>query len=266
MARPSPEQLARREQDAGARLPYARHVDDATIELRDGMLMQVIHLAGLPFETSDTETLNYRKAVRDTMLRGIASSRFAIYHHVVRREVQPTVEGEFDDDFSRALDDAWKARLGAKKLYVNDLFLTLVRRPMAQFGWIDRVLRGLTGAANGPEAQVARAQDQRELDAARESLISALAPYGARLLTAYEGAKGQCSEPLEFLSSLFNGEMRPVLLPQSDLGQYLPYRRVSFGAEALELARSGALSRTFAAMALRPAANPALLVVIRDLS
>ena len=34
------------EQPAGSRLPYARHVDDATIETRDGRLMQFIHLGG----------------------------------------------------------------------------------------------------------------------------------------------------------------------------------------------------------------------------
>ena len=75
----------RREQAAGGRLPYARHVDDATIETRDGRLLQVLHLAGYPFETADTDELNYRKQVRETMLRGVASSRFALYHHVIRR-------------------------------------------------------------------------------------------------------------------------------------------------------------------------------------
>jgi hypothetical protein len=37
--------------------------------------MQVIHLAGLPFETADSEELNYRKAVRDVMLRGLSPAR-----------------------------------------------------------------------------------------------------------------------------------------------------------------------------------------------
>jgi type IV secretion system protein VirB4 len=30
------------EKPAGAHLPYARHVDDVTIQTRDGMLMQTI--------------------------------------------------------------------------------------------------------------------------------------------------------------------------------------------------------------------------------
>ena len=64
------------------------------------------------------------------MLRGLASSRFALYHHVVRREVDAQTQGAFPDAFSADLDATWSERLAARKLYVNDLFLTIVRRPL----------------------------------------------------------------------------------------------------------------------------------------
>ena len=67
-------------------------------------------------------------------------------------------------------------------------------------------------------------------------------------MKVYDTPHGLCSEPLEFLASLYNGEMRPALLPQGDLGHYLPYRRVSFGAETIEFSRTGRLERGFAAM------------------
>ena len=73
-----------REKPAGAHLPYARHVDDVTIETRDGLLIQTIRLGGLLFETADTDELNYRAELREAMLKTIGSSRFAVYHHVVR--------------------------------------------------------------------------------------------------------------------------------------------------------------------------------------
>jgi type IV secretion system protein VirB4 len=239
----------RREQAAGARLPYARHVDDATIQTRDGRLLQTLHLSGYPFETADTDELNYRKTVRETMLRGVANSRFALYHHVVRREAAAELDGVFPDDFSRALDEAWRARLGARKLYVNELFLTLVRRPMqGRIGFLEEVVRSLRGAGDRQEAQAAFARDLAALNNARDGLLSALAPYGARLLTVYDGPQGLCSEPLEFASLLYNGEVRPVRLPQADLGLYLPYRRVSFGAETLELGAAGRMPRSLAAM------------------
>ena len=77
------------------------------------------------------------------------------------------------------------------------------------------------------------------------ALLAALAPYGARLLTAYEGPQDACSEPLEFLSTLYNGELRPVRLPEADLGLYLPYRRISFGADAFELSAAGRTPTSF---------------------
>ena len=239
----------KKEKPAGARLPYARHVDDATIETRDGRLMQVLHLAGFPFETADTDELNYRKSVRETMLRGVANSRFALYHHIVRREAAPQMSGAFADPFSRSLDESWRAKLDGRKLYTNDLFLTLVRRPLqGRVGFLEDMLSSLRGAGDRQEAAADLVREQTALNAARDSLISALSSYGARLLTAYKGPQGQCSEPLEFLSLLYNGEMRPVRLPDADLGAYLPYRRVSFGADTLEFGPAGRLDRTFAAM------------------
>jgi type IV secretion system protein VirB4 len=44
---------------------------------------------------------------------------------------------------------------------------------------------------------------------------------------------------------LYNGEMRPVLLPLQDLGDYLPYRRISFGQETAELGPAGPTPRSF---------------------
>jgi len=241
-------QAVAREQPAGRHLPYARHVDDHTIETHDGMLIQVIHLSGLLFETADTDEINYRKRLRDAMLQAIGSSRFAVYHHVVRRRVEPDMAGAYPDTFSRALNDAWKNRLAAKQLYVNDLFLTLVRRPLqGRLRMVDRV-RAAFGRRTDAAAQVQSSFELRQLDGAREAMMAALGSYRPRLLGVYDTPQGPCSEPLEFLSTLFNGEMAPVLLPEQDLSDYLPYRRVSFGQETVELGRTGTLDRSFQAM------------------
>ena len=99
---PRPAQAAAREKPAGHHLPYARHVDDHTIETRDGLLMQVIHLRGLLFETADTDEINYRKRLRDAMLQAIGSSRFALYHHVVRRRIDVGARRRPSPTLSRA--------------------------------------------------------------------------------------------------------------------------------------------------------------------
>jgi type IV secretion system protein VirB4 len=241
-------EIAAREAPAGARLPYARHVDDVTIETRDGMLLQIIKVDGLSFETADTEDLNYRKSIRDTMLRSIAHARFAIIHHVVRSPVKPSLDAAFPDAFSAELDRQWGERLDGRAMFVNDLYLTIVRRPATgRMGILDRAV-DVFRATSAQAVAAQRARDMRELDSARDALMASLSPYGARTLSVYDSRHGACSEPLEFLSSLYNGELRPVLLPDSDLGHHIPYRRISFGLEAFELHKAPGLARQFGAM------------------
>ena len=238
-----------REKSAGSRLPYAAQIDDRTIQARDGTLMQVLHLGGLMFETADTDELNYRKTLRDAMLQAIGSSRFAVYHHIIRRRVEPLIEAEFPDAFSARLDAAWRARLGGKALYANELFLTIVRRPLQGRGGIaDRIATLIGRGASRAERDAAFAAERRALDAATEQLLAALGHYDSRVLATYDTSHGPCSEPLEFLSALYNGELRPVRLPEGDVGEYLPYRRVSFGQETLELDAAGATPRGFGAI------------------
>jgi len=240
---PDPKVIAR-EQPAGKHLPYGRHVDDVTIETRDGLIMQFVQLRGLLFETADTDELNYRKRLREAVLQAIGSSRFAVYHHIVRREVDAELSADFPDAFSGRLDASWRKRLGTRRLFVNELFLTLVRRPLqGRVGVLDKV-RSMLGKAGSDAAETSRYELQ-QLSQAREALMASLASYDPHVLSVYETAHGPCSEPLEFLSYLFNGEMRPIGLPTQDLGDYIPYRRVSFGQDAIELGRAGTSPRSF---------------------
>ena len=234
---------AAKEQPAGKHLPYARHVDDHTIETRDGLLMQVIQVRGLLFETADTDEVNYRKQLRDAALQAIGSSRYAVYHHIIRREAEVALDADYRDDFSRRLDSSWRAKLSTRRLYINDLFLTLIRRPLqGKVGTVDRLRQRF---ARVVEPLDTTRYELQQLNQARDALIAALGNYEPRLLGVYETRQGPCSEPLEFLSYLFNGEMRPVLLPMQDIGDYLPYRRISFGQDAIELGRAGASPRQY---------------------
>lgn len=239
--------VAAREAPAGAHLPYARHIDDVTIQTRDGLLMQTIRLDGLLFETADSSELNYRAELRDAMLRTLGSSRFAIYHHVVRRRADAELQPVTADDFSARLDARWQERLSSKQLYVNELFLTIIRRPLqGRIGIADQLRGFLSGKSRRNAGQIAA--EKGALDRAREALVASLGAYEPRVLSVYDTPDGRRSEPLEFLSCLFNADLRPVALPHGDLGHYIPARRVSFGQDAAELAPAGPLSRRFVAL------------------
>lgn len=228
-------------------MPYARHVDDRTIATHDGLLMQTIHLRGFPFETADSGEINYRKSLRDSMLRAIGSSRFAIYHHIVRRLVEPSLESGYEDRFSSELNNAWQARLASKKLFTNELFLTLVRRPLqGRGGGVERLIQKL--GLGGQPKTAGQATELGALTGATDQLMAGLSQYDPRILTVYEQDEALFSEPLELLSLLLNGELRSVRLPGSNVSEYLPYRRVSFGQDLVEHGPAASLPRQFTAM------------------
>ncbi len=138
--------------------------------------------------------------------------------------------------------------------------LTVVRRPLrGRTGLLDSVADLFRGHADGGDDIVGL----RDLHAAVDAMLRSLAPYGARRLGCYDMRAGACSEPLEFLSFLLNGELRPVLLPRADLGHAIGQARISFGADAIDLKGPTAASRRFAAMIgvkdYPPATAPGLL-------
>ncbi|MEO6248160.1 MAG: VirB4 family type IV secretion/conjugal transfer ATPase [Sphingomicrobium sp.] len=225
-------QAAAREKRVGDHLPYLAQVDKHTILTRDQLAMQVIRLEGLPFETIDAVQLEARKVARDAMLQAVASARFALVHHVVRRVVAPQLEGQFGDPFSASLDTTWRERLAARRLYVNDLYLTIMVRPLhGRAGIADKFL-GLVGGSRERGGDMG--PDLKLLAQAREAILAALEPYGPTLLGCYDLPAGLASEPAEFLATLLNGTMSPMLLPQGELGHALARRRISFGADAIE--------------------------------
>jgi len=226
-----------KEARAGDRLCYAGLVDESTVLLRDGSVMSVIQVPGLLFETEDSEALNAHAAAREVMLRSTLDSRFIMYHHVIRRRVEVELESEFEDPLARHIDARWKQRLTDGSLFINDQFITLIRRPASgKAGLAERAARMWNRKASSDVA--ADPKDVRTLKSAITGLVATLQSYGAAVLGDYSPEAGATnSELLEYLSALYNGEMRPVRRPADgvDIGQMLPYRRASFGLDAMEL-------------------------------
>mgnify|MGYP000636901385 CR=1 FL=1 len=230
-----------KEAHAGQRLPYAQLVDGQTLLLRDGSLMGALQVPGLLFETEDTDALNAHAATREVMLRSNLDARFVLYHHVIRRRVAVELDASFDDPLSAHIDARWREKLSSGSLFVNDQFVTLVRRPArGKAGWGERLSKMFKGKAT--DAEDVDPKDMRSLRAALQALAASLGEYGAQPLGDYTGPSGQVNnELLELLSALYNGEMRPVRRPAdgTDIGEMLPYRRASFGLDAMELRGAG---------------------------
>ena len=239
--------VAAKEHDVADFVPYTRHVDPATLATKNGELLQIVKLDGYPFETADDRTLDGLKETRNTLAIALASSRHILYHHLVRRRVAVALGGAFSG-FAADVDAAWQRRLRRTRLYVNDLYLTILRRPAPGLAGLVDWVRGLFTDHELHRREEDRADSLRELHDATETVIKTLAHYRPRLLTTYEDGGRLYSEPLELLSYLLNQERRPVLLPAGPIDAYLPTKRPFFTKELLELRGAAPADQTYGAI------------------
>lgn len=245
--------VAMREAGSSEHIPYVRHADAWTLETRSGDLVQVLTLEGRSFETEDAGELDRLKATRNTLLRALAGGDYALWQHIVRRRVRPDLPHAFPSGFAADLDRKWFTRLGERKLYVNDLYLSLVRRaPRGAIGVASRLQRALSPDRDRALGARERAQALKELHQQAENLQAKLAPYGAKRLGTLETSSGVRSDPLRFVLHLLTGRDRPValpaasldtfvgsLIPAAPLHAYLPTSTDHLGGEAFEMRGPG---------------------------
>lgn len=236
-ANPGAADSARRGVRESDHIPYACHYNENTLLTKQGDLLQVVEIGGLPFQTADDDLLLLRKNLRNALLRSAADHRFAIYVHTLRQQLATYPDGDFAPGFPAEVDARWRQRHLSRSMFRNSLYITLLRRaPTIRIRGIDRWFRRLSHSAYVMEHRLALQTAHKELQAIQQRFVAALAEYRPRLLALLNQDGWTYSEPVRFLARLINLEDRPVLLPQMDLSTYLPWRRIFFGRDALEVA------------------------------
>ena len=242
--------ISRRENPVAAHIPYSRHVSDEVIRTTDGMLLSVLHIDGFCFETADVAEINAKLLGRNDLIRALGSSRYALCSHIVRREVKPWIDSNFDNPFCRELDERYAATLGRRRMFVNDLYLTVVRRELqGGVGTVDVALRKLFGRHGDDGRALGEDRAVGELGDVMTAVRESLQAYGARVLRVVDRGGVWHSEPLEFLVQLLNGAMpRPMMLPRMKLAEALATKRLFFGRNAIEIRGAGPDDTRFGAM------------------
>lgn len=228
--------VAHQERRMATHIPYLRHAADSVIRLENGALLSVIKLDGLFFQTEDQAELNMRSVVQNTMIRALGSSRFSLWSTVIRRQVEAELDGSFDDPFCELLNRRYMGELRKKRMFTNELYLTVVRSAMrGALGASESMLRLLDRAA-GRQVQKER---QREAIGELEDLIQNMArelhKYGARVLGITHRSGEPYSEPCEFVNTILTcGVPRRMRLPRMGLRSYVGASRLHFGKRTMQ--------------------------------
>jgi type IV secretion system protein VirB4 len=234
-----------REREPDTYVPYIGHAAPGTVMLDDGSLLAVLRLDGIGWETADVAEVNARHAQRNVLLRNLASERLVLATHVVRTladgsEYPPT---PCRSAFARELDERYRERLTAGRLYRNELFLSVLQRGAAATELGDGNIASLFNRRRrGDRARTAAPSQVDALETAVATLLAELGNYGARRLGLREQNGLLFSEIAEALRLVLTGEHLPVPLVNGHLGSAIYTDRVIVGREAVEVRGPGGSS------------------------
>ncbi|HEY0799596.1 MAG TPA: VirB4 family type IV secretion/conjugal transfer ATPase, partial [Steroidobacteraceae bacterium] len=222
---------ARRESIAARRIPYAAQVADGVVSTQAGDYVQTLKLAGASFESADDETLNNWHERLNVIWRNIASPNVSLWTHLIRRRHIPSVSIRSSTQFADRLAASYQRRLAGELLMVNDLYVSVVFRPVTGVapGFISKLLTRRT-----VETALERRDALETCDKLRQTLLAALARYEPEVLGTYDYLGRRYSQILEFFGLLVNAEWRRVPLPHSSICNVLATTRVLVGSEAIE--------------------------------
>ncbi|WP_431323414.1 VirB4 family type IV secretion/conjugal transfer ATPase [Rhizobium sp. YTU87027] len=226
----------RRERSMARHIPYLRHVADTVIKLKDGTLMSVIKLDGLFFQTEDQAEINMRAVVQNTLIRALGSSRFSLWSTVIRRQVDSFIAGQFDDPFCAELDRRYTASLGGKRMFTNELYLTVLRSGMrGALAAGDRVRHFLAQALGGEAKEDQLFEAVGELEELVGNIVRDLERYGATVLGISSLNNEPYSEPSAFLNTLLTcGVPRRMRLARMSLAGFLGTSRLHFARRTMQ--------------------------------
>ncbi len=207
-------------------VPLSTHVDAHVVKTREGDYVMTWLLSGFPFVGREDWEIEHRHKTFNNLLQSLRAPDFenlAFWAHDIRRRRPIRAAAGYRQRFCQELHDRYIERLSSKRLMQNELYLSMVYRP---------VVSGKRFAALSTDVHELREQQKMcleklyELAGNLEALLKDYAPYRLGL---YESTEKQVfSENLEFFGYLLNHTDEPVPVLGAPIHRYLPTSRHMF--------------------------------------
>ncbi len=211
-------------------IPLSAHVSPHVVKTTGGDFLMTWRLEGLPFVGREAWELEHRHTTFNRMLQTLRAPDFvnvAFWVHDVRRRGRVAMGGRFEQPFNQALSDAYHAALSAQKIMQNELYLSLLYRPVVSGKRL--VERSADLVRLGAEQDQAVAK----LTELATNVEAVLKDYAPRRLGMYTASNGVVfSETLELFAYLVNRIEEPVPVLRAPVGEYLPVSGHTFSASS----------------------------------
>ncbi|MCX8571129.1 VirB4 family type IV secretion/conjugal transfer ATPase [Aminobacter sp. MET-1] len=253
-------------------VPYFAPIENGIVRLKNDCLVTTIRLNGFSFETADIDYVNLLQRQRNSAFRAISGlGSFAIYTHVIRHKVKPSLPGNYADPFMARLDEVYQSSISKNEMFVNDTYVSVVVRPVFKKGSLLSRIMGAGG--NMVAREQFRAMRDKLVEATR-AMEKSLDAYGPKVLRDVKRVEVKMpdgrrifrdisddmvlepdarvvwfSEQAEFFYTLLNGgRVRPMLLGDMPLDEMVPAARTTFGNRTIQLEGDTRADDRFAAM------------------
>ena len=207
-------------------IPLSTHVSPSVLKTIGGDYLLVWHLGGLPFVGRDEWEIEHRHNTFNRMLQALRAPDFAnlaFWVHDVRRTRSINTRSKFKQAFNQEMSDAYFDSLSTQKIMQNELYLTMIYRPVLI---AKRLLEKSTSITKLQSEQDQAITKIQELAGNLEAVLKDYSPYR---LGMYEAANGVVfSEALEFFGYLLNRIDEPVPVLSAPVNTYLPVSRHMF--------------------------------------
>lgn len=236
------EKIANTEYGASGFIPYEGYWNNRTVLTKDNGLLQVIKIGGFSFETADDEDLEIRKNLRNMLIKGLSGSGVSLYFHMIRRK-QPAYPPDYapvdmPDGFALYLDNKWVARHKNKQAFVNELYITVIKKPTSTgaLSGVEDLVKGVLRGADKEAWALTMREAYEELEEAVGRVMASLRDYSPEVLEIESTGGRNISHIAEFLSSIVScGQKTKALVSTRPLSEQLCNNRLYFGRRSIEM-------------------------------
>lgn len=209
-------------------VPFSSHVAEDVVKTTGGDYLVAWQIGGFPFVGREEWDLEHRHATFNRMLQTLRAPDFAnvaFWTHDIRRKRRIQGGGRFAGAFNQALSDAYFRKLSGSEALQNELYLTLIYRPVVAGR------RLMERSADLDRLSAAEAQAVSRLRELAGNVEAVLRDYSPRRLAMYQRDNGVAfSEALELYGYVLNRIDEPVPVLSAPIADYLAVSRQTFSA------------------------------------
>ncbi|MDQ0010332.1 type IV secretion system protein VirB4 [Luteibacter jiangsuensis] len=213
----------------GEFIPLSTHVSPTVLKTTGGDFLLVWRLAGLPFVGREEWEIEHRHNTFNRMLQTLRAPDFvnvAFWVHDIRRRGSVKDSSRFEHRFNQDMSDGYYASLSSQKLMQNELYLTMIYRP---------VVSGKRFVEKSSNAERLLSEQNQAIATTLElagNVEAVLKDYAPTRLGMYEAPNGVVfSEALELYGYILNRIDEPVPVLSAAVRDYLPVSRQRFSSK-----------------------------------